>query len=62
MLGFMEILVLGMMIFLILKRHSLGQWGLALKHSALEFKKGLHQRPEREVKEYRSELGDSDAR
>jgi len=62
MLGFTEILVLGTVIILLLKRHSLGQWVLTLKHSALEFKKALHEKPEREVKEYRSEKGDSDVR
>lgn len=69
MLGFMEILVLGMVMFLLLKRHSLREWGLALKHSVFEFKKALHEKAEREVKEYRSEngqrlslKGDSDVR
>lgn len=62
MFGFSEILVLGVLIFMILKRHSLSQWGSALRQSALEFKKALHQKPEREVKEYRSEKGDSDVR
>jgi Sec-independent protein translocase protein TatA len=69
MFGFSEILVLGMVIFLLLKRHSLRQWGMSLKHSVFEFKKALHEKPEREVKEYRSEngqrlslKGDSDVR
>ena len=69
MLGLMEILVLGGVIFLLLKRHSLRHWGSALRQSALEFKKALHEKPEREVKEYQSESsqrpslkGDSDVR